>query len=274
MISDRQSQSSTSSFTSYAQKPICVVSHPRSGTHLMIDFIRRHFPQTTDWKLPLQDSRVLILDVGQIWKKETTLEKSLNKLKSIEYPIIKMHGFDYPLLAKNHKDWLAYLEQEAILFYIVRDVRPMMCSYHEYAKSFWEPARVPIKEFIRQNEKHAPLPQTSRIKYWADEVVEWVNKPRVQLIKYEDIIKNSAETISKIASHSGLSPSIKTPHLPPKIHNRWHDYFNRYISIQPTTTSVVIKTKTPKWNEVMDDEDIAFIKAEGAEALKLLDYDI
>lgn len=256
------------------RRPVCIISHPRSGTHLAIDFIRRHFPQTTRWKLPLQDSRTLILDAGQIWKKETTFEKAFQRLRDIPYPIVKMHGFDYDLLMDEHRDWITWLHEEAYLFYIVRNVRDMFCSYHEYMKVFWEPAHVPMKDFIRQYEVHANDPFTSRVKYWSDEVARWVHKPNAHVFKYEDLLSQPLEQLHRISDILGLAPTISKPLLPPKVQKRWHDYFNRYICIFPATTSVVIHTRTPLWQEVFDQEDLDFIKYEAREALELLNYEI
>ncbi len=264
----------TTDITCSSQRPICIVSHPRSGTHLTIDFIRRHFPQTTKWKYPMQDSRVLILDTGQIWKKETTFEKAFQRLRDIQYPIVKMHGFDYELLKAEHIEWIDWLNEEAHILYIVRNIKNMICSYHEYVKSFWEPAKVPMKEFIRQYEAHASSPFTSRIKYWSDEIVRWSQKPGVHIIKYEDIFEHPLEQVHKFSDILEIPPKIKHPLLPPKIHNRWEDYIKRYLTILPETTSVVIKTRSPKWYEVLDQEDLEFIRSEAKEALDILNYEI
>src|SRR4051794_27731921 len=36
------------------RRPVVVASHPRSGTHLLIDLLRRQFPACASWKYPLE----------------------------------------------------------------------------------------------------------------------------------------------------------------------------------------------------------------------------
>ena len=260
--------------THTALTPVLVVSHPRSGNNLVLDLMRRHFPQTSRPKLPLQKPETLILDIGAIWKNKMSEKKALQRLQSTERPLIKMHGFDVAKLEAEHADFLQFIRDCATLFYIVRDIRPMLCSYHEYAKLFRPEAQVPIGEFIRQNEPEAPEPSISRVKYWAEEVLYWIHQPGVTLMKYEEILENPVRQIERIAQALKLPATIRHPLLPSKSANRWQDYLNRYLTILPESTSAPMKTETPNWFEVFSDSDLQFIREEGAEALDQLGYTI
>jgi len=251
-----------------------VVSHPRSGNTLVLDLIRRHFPQTTRLKLPLQKPEALFLDIGAIWKNKMSEKKAVQRLRNTERALVKMHGFDVAKLEERHASFLRFVRDCSTVFYVVRDVRPMLCSYHEYAKLFHPNAWVPIGEFIRQEEPEAAKPATSRVKYWADEVHYWIHRPGVTVVKYEEILENPIRQIERIAQALKLPATIRHPLLPPKSPNKWQNYINRYLTILPESTAAPQKTETPNWFEAFTDSDLQFIREEGAEVLEHLGYTI
>ncbi|MEM6630998.1 MAG: sulfotransferase domain-containing protein [Bacteroidota bacterium] len=267
-------QSSYNFATSRSSSPIVVVSHPRSGNTLMLDFVRRHFPQSARRKMPLQNPQSLILDIGAIWKNKMTEKKARQRLTESNIPLIKMHGFDLPRLQEVCPEFMKDLFAHGKIFYVVRDVRSMLCSYHEYAKLFWEPARVPISEFIRQEEAEAGIPNTSRVKYWSNEVVYWGQLPGVTLMQFERFFEDPIRQLETIAQVLKQPAKIKHPLIPPKTDNRWQGYVNRYLTILPSSTSAPMKKPTPNWFESFDESDLQFIREEGGEALDLLGYSI
>jgi len=54
-----------------AGSPILVISHPRSGTHLTIDFLRRQFEECQSYKYPFESQSHLYLPI------EGFLEKNI-----------------------------------------------------------------------------------------------------------------------------------------------------------------------------------------------------
>ena len=224
--------------------------------------------------MPLQNPQTLILDIGAIWKNKMTEKKAQQRLSESTIPLIKMHGFDLSRLQEACPDFLEELLSNSHIFYVVRDVRSMLCSYHEYAKLFWEPARVPISEFIRQEEPEADEPQISRVKYWAQEVLFWGRLPGVTLLHFEQFFEDPIRQIETVAQVLKQPAKIKHPLIPPKTQNRWQGYVNRYLTILPSSTSAPMKKPTPNWFEAFDESDLQFIREEGGEALNFLGYSI
>ena len=87
-------------------KPILIVSHPRSETHLTIDFFRKQFAECKSWKKrgePL-DRLYFALESFAPINKPLSENIALNILSRPERPIIKTHcdpQFSYLLQQKK-----------------------------------------------------------------------------------------------------------------------------------------------------------------------------
>lgn len=76
-------------------KPIIVASHPRSGTHLTMDLLRKQFPVCATYKFPTQslDQLYLALEALSAPPRESISEaRALKILKKSQRPIIKTHA--------------------------------------------------------------------------------------------------------------------------------------------------------------------------------------
>ncbi len=75
--------------------PILIISHPRSGTHLTIDSLRRQFEECKSYKYPFETQSHLYLPIEgfleKIDRKRLTERKALKIIQRPQRPIIKMH---------------------------------------------------------------------------------------------------------------------------------------------------------------------------------------
>ncbi len=166
---------------------------------------------------------------------------------------------------------MEWLEAEADIFYVYRDVRSVMPSNHIYMQSFYPPARTDISAFIRQPFATGP----NRIRYWADEVNEWAAKPGVTVLQFEQVVKKTEKALKKIAGATGMAPAFREPLLPRKVENRWQSRLIRFTSIRPETTAIVSYyngQRPGKWQEVFSPEDLAFIEEEAGDTMRKLGY--
>ena len=74
-------------------KPIVIASHPRSGTHLTIDLLRKQFAECKSWKMPGELLDRLYFALESFAPKFNPLSESaaLNILQRATRPIIKTH---------------------------------------------------------------------------------------------------------------------------------------------------------------------------------------
>lgn len=98
-----------SEFTSIG-KPILVASHPRSGTHLALDLLRKQFPVCASYKLPGQtlDRLYLALEALSAPANQSISESTALKILSkSSRPLTKTHS-DPALshLTKHCNYWL------------------------------------------------------------------------------------------------------------------------------------------------------------------------
>ena len=255
--------------------PIIITSHPRSGTHLTIDLIRRQFPETRI-KKKWRSNSSSFLSIGSFNVRNATLrlkeeEKALKLISSCRYPIIKLHTYAWYGIEKNFPHWIKWMKEKGKIIFVARDIRSVMPSMHLYEQSFNPNSRRSVKKFIRQ----PYLGKENRIAYWNQQMINWYKPSACLVLNFEKIIHSPELAINKISNYIGLTPTIQTPLLPKKVNSIWHARFQRLFSTNPSSTAIVgyyKGQKTKKWMELFDKEDLEFIYRNGEEGLKLLDY--
>jgi len=75
-------------------RPIIVASHPRSGTHLLIDTLRRQFAKCRSWKWPGERLDRLYCNIDELNGTRELLheKKAVDILRRVERPIVKTHS--------------------------------------------------------------------------------------------------------------------------------------------------------------------------------------
>lgn len=274
-------QSACSDIVGLAKSPILVASHPRSGTHLTIDFLRKHFPACSSWKYPGETLDYLYLALEGLTatgnqgfaKKSGKILKRFSELKSAETsrPLLKTHGSpQLQHLKENYVDLHRWIQHNATQIYVVRDGRSVLCSFHLFMQSFAPETRCPISEFLRQQ-----VNGRSRVKAWADHVEAWMAQPDVHLLKFEDLIHSPQSTLEHLGKWLDLTPRYVEPLLPQSPKNIWQGRWARLTQWRPESTAIIgyyNGQKTQKWKDAFTESDRAFFHQEAGDLLIKLGY--
>lgn len=163
-------------------KNILVISHPRSGTHFLINTIARNFNSNNDWYVvpAVTDQNVLknfFKDVSS-----DRIFKSHHNFKVLE-----------PLLPIIHKRFK--------VFYIMRDGRDVMTSmwyFFNYANPKMFPHTKSVGELMREDPTKWKMGGEYDLKDFSNYVERWVNhtklwwdyinsNDKIELVRYENL---------------------------------------------------------------------------------------
>ncbi|MFN8543935.1 MAG: sulfotransferase domain-containing protein [Candidatus Binatia bacterium] len=260
--------------------PIVVASHPRSGTHLVIDTLRRQFAECRSWKLPGEPHDRLYLDLDALTRVDgamptTTARRILGRARR---PLLKTHclpGFRAWTATAAQRDlaveWAQWLDARATVLYVHRDGRDVMCSYHLLLKSVSEAARCPVGEFMRQQANG-----TSRARAWAEHVRRWLEQPQVHVLRFDDLTKDTRRVLTTLGSLVGATPLYREPLLPPQFRSVWESRRARLLSVHPDSTAILSKYRhgaLERWRDAFTPADREFFHAEAGEMLIRLGYE-
>jgi len=262
-------------------KCIIIATHPRSGTHLTIDFLRKQFRECRR-KLRFGETvHNSYLDLDRLIRKDRfpsiNRRQALDILYSSERPIVKTHSLP-PLIKACTKDMELIeladrLVQNSDIYYISRDGRDVMCSAHLWMQDFVPETRCSLSSFIRQKQDNM-----SRPKFWANHVLSWLEQPNVRLVKSEEILRNPDQALAQFGKELNLQPRYITPLLPGRRRSgtRVEDYWLR-LTRQYESSAIVGRysnQKPQKWQQAFTNDDHRFFYEEAGEVLSRLGYEI
>jgi Sulfotransferase domain len=262
-------------------KCIVIATHPRSGTHLTIDFLRKQFQEC---KRKLRFGETIhnsYLDLDRLIRKDClpsiSKKKALDILCLPERPIVKTHSLP-SLIGVYAKDTelielVDRLIQNSDIYYISRDGRDVMCSAHLWMQDFAPETRCSLSSFIRQKQDGM-----SRPKFWANHVLSWLEQPNVRLVKSEEILRNPDQALFQFSKELNLQPLYITPLLPGRRRSgtRVEDYWLRLMR-QYESSAIIGRygnQKPKRWQDVFTDDDHRFFYDEAGEVLNRLGYEI
>ncbi|OZV69232.1 sulfotransferase domain-containing protein [Winogradskyella aurantia] len=219
--------------------PLVVNSHPRSGTHLLIDLLRRQYKECAikkTWDRGLDDLYFSIeglldakADIDKIEK------KGLRVLASCEAPLVKYHCYSEGLLKIKFPDWMHYLSKCKSI-YIYRNLYDVLCSTYIYMQSFENAGKgVSLSAFIRQPFANSP----NRVHFWLNEVQHQRSRTSNLMLSYEDIIDNTESVLDQLDVFLSLKSIRYVPLLPPKTYNKWKIRWQRLFSSYPNNTAIL-----------------------------------
>ena len=258
-----------------AGKPIIVATHPRSGTHLTIDLLRKQFPECQGWLWFGETLHHLYLDLDHLARDCSpckSIEKATRLLQRAERPIVKTHSL--PTLDRfqgTKKQFAEELLNAADIIYVIRDGRDVLCSAHVWKKSYYPQARCSLAAFLRQEENGM-----SRVRRWADHVDTWRTRDDVKVFRYEDIVREPGRVIEELASVLGLHPKYERPYLPKKLQRggRLAAYWRR-LTRQFESTAILGRyngEKPQDWRTAFSLEDRRFFHREAGDMLIEMGY--
>ncbi|MFI4917796.1 MAG: sulfotransferase domain-containing protein [Phycisphaerales bacterium JB060] len=256
-------------------RPVVVASHPRSGTHMMLDFLRRQFDACCPpFRFGVNPHRYLYFVLDRFCpdhKFHVGVEPCLRVMRSTEMPCLKTHSLPDFLSAipEGRRLSVAALRQGVVL-YCVRDVRAVMASLHAFDRVTGDTETNSLSAFIREE-----IDGRCRVAIWADHVRAWIKGyPDHRVIRYEEMAANPGQMLEKLGSWFGQTPKRRQPLLPPKLKHRQRLWLARLTGV-PESTNVIgrkVGVKPLDWRTAYTPADIAFLEEHAGEAMSELGY--
>ena len=260
-------------------RPVIVASHPRSGTHLCIDTLRLNLPPCASWKLPLERSDRLYLDLDAFCNRHRLPSRTICKLFSrVPRPLIKTHAYrdlrtvhdqEEPLrLDPALLDWL---RAHATFVYTYRDGRQALCSHYTLYHRPSSRPKVTLSQFLRQ--RHCGM---SRVKAWARHVEGWIDDPSVYCVTMRELLHHTPAIFPGLAEKLGLTwDAGRKPVLPPKNGFDIMSRMRRRLGVRPQSTAVQSDPThpTPDWRTAFTEADREFFAEESGDLLVRLGYE-
>lgn len=179
-------------------KPIYIISHQRSGTHLTIDLIRNNFKSYNNYFISFNE---IDLDYQKYLYSKSMLLKSRNRIfKSHSY--FNSHQFYKSNAKVVYKRYLS----NSKLIYVFRNPKDVMASlFHYYIKNSYIETLSNPNTFVNGKNTyhvHSEIENIDRIEYWTYHVNSWLNNIQnrdVFFLSFEKILQNYKKTIDKLS---------------------------------------------------------------------------
>lgn len=259
---------------------ILIASHPRSGTHLLIDVIRRQFPTTRSWRwwgLPLD---YLYFNIERSTSDNRYFNAALRKkvMSRPTRPLLKTH-----YLADWSSTWVeeetgsvpddvADIISRSSTLYIHRDPRDVMVSYKQFLSSIRpEVADLGLVEFMKARHWSGD----DMIGWWQRHVEGWLATSGTVSLSYRDLIKSSKAMVERIGNMIDETPDWQDPILPEKVSTVARTRRDRLLSLSPASTGIVAdRNRFPMrpWKEEMTEADHVWLESRIGPVMDLLGY--
>lgn len=204
-------------------RPVVVASHPRSGTHLVLDFLRRQFGSFYSWRLwgvPLDH---LYLNIERLGAERRRFSDPLARriVKRPRRALLKTHFLSDFTSSWSREEssppcmhWRDFIDQ-AHFIYIVRHPLDVMASCHQFLSGI-DPAAAgaSLPAFLKSPHWDG---SADRVEWWQRHVESWANRDHVTVVKYEDFLKNPRQVIRLFSDVFREVALWRTPELPPKV---------------------------------------------------------
>ncbi|MBX3315229.1 MAG: sulfotransferase domain-containing protein [Phycisphaeraceae bacterium] len=241
--------------------PVIVASHRRSGTHLTIDLLRRQFRAFHQRLAPFAPIDLLYLSIDRFHTDHfnpITQREARRRFLRAKRICLKTHLMPGLPGCKPELQKLAdQIHARATRIYVVRDVRDVLISDALLDAKSRGSSNIDFNAFVHQTEDNMPRPA-----YWATHVQSWSAQPGTFILRYQDLIREPAQSIERIASHIHERPLNRQPLLPSPLRSR-REYILRRAIGDPSATTIRGRPaglpKPPRWHEVLSPESIALI---------------
>lgn len=217
-------------------KHIMVISHRRSGTHLLIDAIRNNFLHYRAKHLDLES---LLPDSRQRLTVED-FEHLLQEGPRVIKTHMHAHVEEYFAQDRSVLEYVRYLFATAHTIYIYRDGRDVMTSLYYYMGSYKpEIAQLPFSQFLRTSNDFAPETYSgtfNRIEFWRYHVSRWIEEEKILPISFEDMHQTYKASLAKVAVHINETLPRQIQHVvrcrdkATTLRSPWLERFFRYTN--------------------------------------------
>ena len=266
-----------------ARAPVLIASHPRSGTHLVMDFIRRQFPSTRNWRcfgLPLDHLYLNLERLGADHRRFGP-KKAARIVNRPERAMLKTHftaDFSSSWASDEarapNEAWRA-LTDSAKTLYVLRHPMDVMVSYHQFLSALdHEIAGMDLMRFM-----HSPHwdESTDKLGWWQAHLQGWAAAPQTLVTRYEDVVRSSDLVLQTVSAAIEETPLQRMPLLPPKVTTLRHARFNRVFSLSPQSTAIIANRKqfpALDWRKTLSDANKREISDRLKDDLKRYHYSL
>lgn len=207
----------------------------RSGTHLMIDLLRRQFADCRSWKWPGEPNDMLYLPLDVLTDPTDDWDKSraLRVLRRSKRPILKTH-WTLPSLENlrvHQPDLADWIDSEGTFLHVVRNPFTVLAS--QWA---WDCSTRRIAPGQTAPDLAWVEATTSS---WAHHFRIWSQRNNTIRFRYEDSVGNPQGTVERLSDAIGEPALFRQPLLPGKLRGPWHSRWNRIASIRPDSTEIL-----------------------------------
>lgn len=211
----------------FTNKPVLVITHERSGTHLLINLINHK-------------KKGEFFTIGYI---PQNIPYTLENYKHYTYKDIMVNSYRENSVSKSHhqvefmEDYLDFLFDKFHVIYLKRDIKDVLVSYYNFLKVnvdikkinnfpkledwiFMNPKEIGNKFIADYPDPHVILESENYIERWKQHTNGWLKyKDNLLVLNYEDILndfKNQKEIIENyIGKKIGdVIPDINDKTLP------------------------------------------------------------
>ncbi|MFT5422769.1 MAG: LPS sulfotransferase NodH [Phycisphaerales bacterium] len=257
-----------------ATGPVLVVSHERSGTHLLIDALRRNFAACCarpkrfanphDWIYFSADR----LREGH--PRAVGTNAAERALARAQRPILKAHMTpDFPGLRPENREWFLDRARAATTLHLHRDGRDVLCSYHRLRLRASAETPPTVSAFLRSKvEGH------NVVRFWAEHTRAWLEAEDAVSIAFESLLTEPDATLQSIARALGLARKAVARPLPERGTSPWPARFSRLTGRLESSNLVSLgPVGLPgRWQDAFTRDDRAYFHEQAGEILQRLGY--
>lgn len=226
---------------------ILVVTHPRSGTHLTIDLLRRNFPALASRKRRLEALDALYVPIDVVLQADPRQRRRVQRLAHRHaYPILKSHWLnpDFRNLTEASEEWGRWVSEKAKIIYVVRDPKRVLASHYLFEKSYLD---------IRDDRQRW---FDNACRYWSRHVHGWTGVSPDVIVQFEQIIAEPSKTVREFGELLGLRVQEADPILPPKLSSKWMGRWYRVMSSSAPSTEILTPGQGASFDDLFSDLDM------------------
>lgn len=243
---------------------ILVSSHRRSGTHFLIDSLRKNIRGA---EFPNHALLPADFNLGSLFSKQERVYTTFLKLLDVSTPVIvKSHLLpeecDIPSPRDKHEELIKEIFHRSQKIYISRDGKDVLISLYKYLNP-----SCTFSEFLRQGNDHIikelRTPQeydSNRVSYWSHHINQWHQVETIKHISFTALLHNFPTTMADILDFlcCPIPDDLEKPLIPNNL--MWHNLLKKLnhfgLAKLPESSSVrPNKKKSPRPKTYFSESD-------------------